>query len=147
MNTVAFRFIGTTDDTTTCEHCGREQLKSTIILATLDADGNRDGEVYYGSTCAARAIKAQYGVKMTAAQVRDAAASAERVRRAEDQDARAMLDFYGLPLIGEPTAEAFQAATVLYAEAHKMARWANTHTDWPAYVRDMLARRQAQVIH
>lgn len=44
------RFLGTTDDVTTCDCCGRADLKSTVAL---DVDG---AVVHYGSDCAARAI-------------------------------------------------------------------------------------------
>ncbi|AER47602.1 hypothetical protein DS6A_48 [Mycobacterium phage DS6A] len=56
--TPAHKFIvrGRTDEVTTCELCGREDLSHTIALEVLDADGNGTGEVtYYGSECGARA--------------------------------------------------------------------------------------------
>ena len=47
---VAFKWIvGTSDEVTTCECCGKSDLKSTVVL------GTHDGEVsYYGIVCAAR---------------------------------------------------------------------------------------------
>lgn len=54
--TGAFRYVGTTDETTECEHCGRTDLRSTVVLALLDHDGSTDEYVRYGSTCAARAL-------------------------------------------------------------------------------------------
>lgn len=42
--------IGTTDDCTVCECCGRSGLKMTVVLR--DEDGN---VTYYGRSCAARA--------------------------------------------------------------------------------------------
>jgi len=51
-----YRACGTTDDITTCEKCGKEGLKSTVIIEFLDADGNGDGESYLGSDCAARML-------------------------------------------------------------------------------------------
>lgn len=50
-----FRVLGTTDDVTACEHCGRVDLKGTIILGELDEDGNVDGITYFGAVCGARA--------------------------------------------------------------------------------------------
>lgn len=51
-----YRAMGTTDDCTTCDKCGKDHLKKTIILGILDADGNVEDVVYYGSTCAGRAL-------------------------------------------------------------------------------------------
>jgi hypothetical protein len=51
----AFRVLGTTDDVTTCEHCGRVELKGTIRLGVLDADGNVEDVTYFGAVCGARA--------------------------------------------------------------------------------------------
>ena len=49
------RAAGTTDEITACECCGRENLKSTVIMMTVDADGNDIARSFFGSTCAARA--------------------------------------------------------------------------------------------
>jgi hypothetical protein len=46
-----YRVLGTTDEFTTCDLRGRTNLKSTIALAMLDADGNETDVVYYGSDC------------------------------------------------------------------------------------------------
>jgi hypothetical protein len=47
-----FRFLGTTEEVTTCDLCGRKDLKNTVALEPFEG-----GEiVYYGSDCAARAI-------------------------------------------------------------------------------------------
>lgn len=47
--------FGTTTEYTTCENCGREDLKKTIIMDTVDADGNRDGnESHFGVVCASK---------------------------------------------------------------------------------------------
>jgi hypothetical protein len=81
----AFRVLGTTDDVTTCELCGRDELKGTVVLAVLDDDSNRTGEVvYYGAQCGAKAAG------WTTRQVRDAAKAADRNRRdAEEAERRA----------------------------------------------------------
>jgi hypothetical protein len=78
-----FRVAGTTDDVTTCELCGRDDLKSTVIMVELDADGNDTEPVYYGSDCAARASG------WTQNQVRTRAARADRQnrRRKSEQEA------------------------------------------------------------
>lgn len=80
----AFKVLGTTDDVTECEHCGRVELKGTIVLLPLDADGNADADpVYYGAVCGARAA----GTKT--ADLRKAASAADRAKveaaRAEHQ--------------------------------------------------------------
>lgn len=75
----AFRVKGTTTDVTTCDQCGREDLRGTTVLEILDTDGNGTGDmVYYGSDCAAKATG------WTQAQVRrDARAADQAVKDAE----------------------------------------------------------------
>lgn len=76
--TTTYRIHGTTDDTDTCEQCGKIELRSVVMLAVLD-DGEETGElIYVGTTCAARKL-ATRGVRTTAARVRDASAAAARV--------------------------------------------------------------------
>lgn len=71
----AYRVLGTTDDVTTCELCGRADLKSTVALQPLDPDGGALGDaVYFGSDCAARAAG------WTQREVRQAAGAADRAR-------------------------------------------------------------------
>lgn len=45
------RLLGTTTDITTCECCGKKNLKKSIALLT-----SSDDVVYYGSDCAGRAL-------------------------------------------------------------------------------------------
>lgn len=45
------KILGITDETTTCECCGKTNLKKTVVLETEDG-----GELRYGSDCAARAL-------------------------------------------------------------------------------------------
>jgi hypothetical protein len=70
--TVTWVARGTTDDVTTCEHCGKEDLKGTVRMVALDADGGEDGEQYMGVVCAARMT----GRKST--EIRTEAARADR---------------------------------------------------------------------
>lgn len=49
-----FRAIGLTDDVTTCECCGKQNLKRTVMMLQLDADGNGIDVFYFGTTCAER---------------------------------------------------------------------------------------------
>lgn len=44
------KVLGVTDETTTCECCGKQNLKRVVVL---DIDGN---VVRYGCDCAARAL-------------------------------------------------------------------------------------------
>lgn len=45
------KILGITDETTTCECCGKTNLKKTVVLETEDG-----GELRYGTDCAARAL-------------------------------------------------------------------------------------------
>ena len=87
-----FRVVGTTDEVNACDCCGKTKLKSTVELFELDANGNdvADQPVYFGVTCAARAmhreVKAVRSDVLAADRAREAAAraakyAAERVRR------------------------------------------------------------------
>lgn len=52
MNEIATtpRILGISDEVTTCDHCGRSELRRTVAL-------DFDGEVsFYGTTCAAKAF-------------------------------------------------------------------------------------------
>lgn len=51
----AFQVRGLTDEVTTCELCGRNELRGTVQLLELDADGNPVRDHYYGTGCAATA--------------------------------------------------------------------------------------------
>jgi hypothetical protein len=79
---LAYRVLGTTDDVTECQCCGRADLKSTVMLGILDADGNVEEVTYFGSACGAKA--AGWTTKF----VRDAAKQADRERRAAEQARR-----------------------------------------------------------
>lgn len=47
----SYKYMGTSDEITTCECCGKKHLKRTIAL--LHEDGTI---VYYGSNCAAKTL-------------------------------------------------------------------------------------------
>lgn len=78
----AFRVIGSTDDVTQCDLCGRDELKGTVVLAELDADGIELGYCYYGSSCAANAAG------MTLKNVHTQTRNADRARRQAEADER-----------------------------------------------------------
>lgn len=50
--TTTFKILGINDDVTTCECCGKVNLKKTVVLSM-----NGEGEVHYGVNCAARALR------------------------------------------------------------------------------------------
>ena len=47
-----YKVKGTTDTVTECDLCGRADLKKTVMIASLDVDGNEEAINYYGSVCA-----------------------------------------------------------------------------------------------
>jgi hypothetical protein len=49
------RAKGTTELVTECDCCGRVDLKKTVIMAVLDADGNETDRMHFGVVCAAKA--------------------------------------------------------------------------------------------
>ncbi|MFE7397983.1 hypothetical protein [Streptomyces sp. NPDC057557] len=80
----AYRVKGTTDDVTTCELCGKQELKGTVVLEALDADGNEEAVCYFGVSCAAKAAgwtqrEVRAGIKT--------AADEERARQRAERDA------------------------------------------------------------
>lgn len=48
-NPGGWRVLGTSDEVTACEKCGKQNLRGTVVLT------RGQGEVYWGSTCAAKA--------------------------------------------------------------------------------------------
>lgn len=60
---MAFRILGINDDVTTCECCGKSNLKCTVVLT----DG--EGERYYGRDCAAKATAPKFGRPLTAEKI------------------------------------------------------------------------------
>ncbi len=73
----AYTFIGTTDDQTTCDLCGKSNLKRTVVLKSSEGD-----IVHYGVDCAAKTMRRQTGVRLSTAAVNeqaDAVAYAQRL--------------------------------------------------------------------
>lgn len=73
-----FEFLGTTDEHTTCDCCGKKDLKSTVAIRNLETGE----DLFFGVTCAARALKLQV------AEVRQGAATADRAEAARKEAAR-----------------------------------------------------------
>jgi hypothetical protein len=77
------RFLGTTDEVAVCDCCGRKDLKSTVALSIDEGE-----PVYYGVTCAARALARPVAeVKRETKRADDAKAEAERARREAEHKA------------------------------------------------------------
>lgn len=138
-----YRYIGITDECLTCQKCGRDELKSTVVLAILDADGTEEEITWYGSTCAAKVL----GVKGGGRAVRGYAEAATHRTLTEAAHDRSMLDHYGLPLTGDPSDAELETATDRYIDVHANAMWASgqTRDDWRQMVLDMVERRQATI--
>ena len=109
-NTPQFRYLGITDECVECQKCGKVDLRSTVVLAVLDADGNTEDVTYYGSTCAARALSIKGGGRA----VLQSARWAHERTLLEAADARRMLAHYGLPETGFPDEDTLRDATRTY---------------------------------
>jgi hypothetical protein len=66
---------GFTDDVTQCERCGKPELKGTVRMVIVDADGGEGDDTFMGVTCAARMT----GRK--ASEIRTEARAADTARR------------------------------------------------------------------
>ncbi len=70
-----YTLLGVDDEVVVCEKCGKSDLKCTVVLGVLDADGNIDHEVRFGRDCAAKALRKPRTV--TAAKMEKIARGAE----------------------------------------------------------------------
>lgn len=86
LDIMRVRYYGITDECLECQHCGRTDLKKTIMLHILDEDGNLGELTYFGTTCAARALGT------TAADVRKKAQSAQTYRTTRVKELEKLLD-------------------------------------------------------
>ncbi|MFJ4828480.1 hypothetical protein ACIP79_00855 [Streptomyces sp. NPDC088747] len=116
----AYKVKGTTNDVTTCDQCSRVELKGTVVMAALDADGNEEEILYFGTSCAARAsgwtqreIKAR--AKTADTEKREAA---RRIRDEESRRYCAARDAYFLNKYG--TKSHFDVAWELGVKAHTL---------------------------
>lgn len=134
-----YRVLGTTDAVTTCEICGRDELRGTIVLGVLDADGNVEAEIYAGSSCGAKAAGRKG--RGAAAKLQSEADAATSKIKAEAADARAMLAHYQWNTVS------FNRVVMAFRMAHLNARWAagTSLETWQQMTRDMIARREAQI--
>lgn len=74
---IRYTFLGTSDDHTTCECCGKSDLKSTVAIHDIDNGTDH----FFGTTCAARALKIQV------VEVRKGTAAADKIVRDAKQAA------------------------------------------------------------
>ncbi len=80
---MTIKFMGTTDDVTTCDCCGRADLKSTVAISIDEAD-----PVFFGVVCAARALgRSAKDVRTETRRADNAKAAAEAAARKAKQDA------------------------------------------------------------
>jgi hypothetical protein len=87
---MAYRVLGSTPDVTSCDLCGRSDLKGTIILQPLDAEGNAEpcDPVHFGSDCGARAAGwTQREIKRLARTADDERRAAEAAARETEREA------------------------------------------------------------
>ena len=52
----SYALLGIDDEVDVCELCGKRDLKATMVLSALDADGDEVAVVRYGRDCGARAL-------------------------------------------------------------------------------------------
>jgi hypothetical protein len=97
MTSTAYQVRGTTDDVTTCQICGKPELRGTVILAILDADGNTEDVTYAGTTCAAKMA----GNRTTGTKIRQQAEGADTRRAEFVRFAKEIIAFYE-PMEADP---------------------------------------------
>jgi hypothetical protein len=77
-------FLGTTDDVTTCDCCGKKNLKGTVALSINDGDA-----VFFGCTCAARTLgRSTKEVRVAARTADDLERTVRRMRENRASDRR-----------------------------------------------------------
>jgi hypothetical protein len=136
-----FRYLGITDACTTCDRCGKTELRSTIVLFELDADGNDIGEpIYYGSTCAARALAQRFGVKVSGRQALDLARAAHRQLVAQVAQSRKTVAYYDAH-----GGNGSEGAARECARVHRHASWGGRYglADWSRLVTEAYDRHGA----
>lgn len=118
----AYRVAGTTDEVTNCELCGRDELKGTVVLEPIDADGNGEGVYcYFGSSCAAKA--AGWTQREITRRVKEAADTkrAEEKERRDAEHAAQMTFVRGWYLENYGTEDAWEAAKLAGTTAPRLS--------------------------
>jgi len=80
--TTRYTFLGTSDEVDACDCCGKSDLKRTVAI--LDNDGGET--LYFGTTCAARTLKA------TVKDVKAGTAAADRAKAEAKAEAKRIED-------------------------------------------------------
>jgi hypothetical protein len=132
----SYRVRGTTDDVTTCQQCGKPELKGTVILDILDEDGNTEDVIYAGTTCAAKMA----GGRVAGAKIRQQATAADYRRGEIVRTAQEILAYYA----------PFEAASPLalgdaYAKANPGYFRNNPGADPVAVAQEAMSRRREVV--
>lgn len=125
---------GFTEDITTCDFCGKQELKGTVRMVAVDADGTED-EMHAGVVCAAKRAGT------TAAVIRSEAKAADTARRvAERAHAEARSDYRfaveGAALTRLGLKRGFESITIVRALPEVVDAMAVWEADHPAPVAD-----------
>lgn len=139
-----YRMIGTTDDVIDCARCGKPDLRMTVVLALVDAEGGEEGVTYFGTSCAAKVL-AERGVRTTAAKVRDEARRAQDKRERDAAYAVERLDYYGLPATGVADAVTWADAVERFTQGNITALRNNPQMVPAESLRGLVAGWQAAV--
>jgi hypothetical protein len=128
---IRYRAMGFTDDVTTCDFCGREELKGTVRLVAVDPDGEESGETFGGADdAAARSGRPAAEIRLEA-QAADHAAQTlwtgwnDARRDAMFSAVQAFLDAHGLERRFATVKQARSDAGVVTA----IAAWDATHPE------------------
>ena len=126
-------------DNERCECCGKENLKRTVAIGTLDANGDWLGDVaHYGTTCAAKCLTARRHDYQGSQRVVDRriAADAKKLREQRGRKlvevvvkAWAMLDYnQEIPTVGRAAAVAknWRANGIIGRKRHSNRQLART---------------------
>ena len=94
MTPHGYRAYGTTEDITDCWHCGKTDLRKTVKMRFIDADGNEYGETYIGTTCAAKLLSGGKANGKLATKIMREAQAADLKRADAVKFSRQMLEFF-----------------------------------------------------
>jgi hypothetical protein len=123
-----FAVRGMTDEITTCELCGRDELRGTVQMIELDADGNPHTDHYFGTSCAAKAAgwtqrEVKERVKAAVAEKREREAAERRALREAEE---AQLDAWLVETYGTSDRGAIM-------KAHGFRTFVPVLKEWDAY--------------
>ncbi|MDT8915744.1 hypothetical protein [Amycolatopsis sp. PS_44_ISF1] len=127
--TLTYVTKGFTDDVTECEICGREELKGTVRLEITAPDGDVEGEVYAGVSCAGRRAGRPAAVIRSEAKAHETAVRAAwSAYRAAQHDAHMAASTAALGRLGlERRPRNLAAVDVEPGYVAEMAAWEDGH--------------------